>query len=225
MAFENTTLQILNKLLDTIVASVIAKPNAVLLTVWEFIQHAFGLRHEGMYEVLEYETKLVLKDTHGEEATYYKRQRVRFLQDNIIAYQDQAWGDGDIFADYKCTPGVPVDRYREGNRYRILISLRESKKRGDIEEFTIQRTIKHGFTKAVEDFQTDLDHTTRKLRVSVIFPGARMPKEVSLIEKNVARTTSLGRDQLRALPDGRWQATWSIEKPKLFEAYILRWSW
>jgi len=225
MALVDAVAQILNKLLEVVVAAFVAKPNAILSYAWEFIQRVVGLRHEGMYEVLEYEARLVLKDPRGETAHYFKRQRVRFVQDNIIAYQDQAWGDGDIFADYKCSPGVAVDRYREGNRYRILISLRESKKRGDIEEFNIQRTIEHGFTKAVEDFQTDIDHTTRKLRVSVVFPAARIPRQISLIEKNAARTTPLGKDQLRALPDGRWQVTFSTGKPRLFESYILRWSW
>jgi len=31
---------------------------------------------------------------------------VRYLQDNVIAYRDQAWGDGEILVDYRCTPGI-----------------------------------------------------------------------------------------------------------------------
>ena len=33
----------------------------------------------GMYEVLEYESRLELKDSKGKRATHRKRQRVRFL--------------------------------------------------------------------------------------------------------------------------------------------------
>jgi hypothetical protein len=76
-------------------------------------------RHQGMYEVLAYEAELTLLDEKGSKARLTKRQQVRFLQDNIIAYQDQAWGDGNIFVEYRCTPGVEVDRYRDGHRYRI----------------------------------------------------------------------------------------------------------
>jgi hypothetical protein len=36
------------------------------------------------------------------------------MQDNVIAYQDQAWGDGEILLNYRCTPGTPVDRPLNG---------------------------------------------------------------------------------------------------------------
>ena len=49
----------------------------------------------GMYEVLDYQAQLVLKDSKGKTAVYTKRQHVHFLQNNVIAYQDQAWGDGN----------------------------------------------------------------------------------------------------------------------------------
>lgn len=45
-------------------------------------------RHEGIYEILEYDCILELVDPKGELALLKKRQRVRFLQDNVIAFQD-----------------------------------------------------------------------------------------------------------------------------------------
>ena len=47
---------------------------------------ARGLANEGMYEVLDYETTLELLDRQGKNAIVNKRQKVRYLQDNIIAY-------------------------------------------------------------------------------------------------------------------------------------------
>jgi len=180
---------------------------------------------EGMYEVLEYDSQLELLDAKGKRAIYHKRQRVRFLQDNIIAFQDKAWGDGEIFADYRCSPGVAVDRYREGHRWRILISLRETKSQGDVEEFHIERGIQEGFTKPVEEFQVDIDHVTSQLGLSVVFPRTRLPEEVSLIEQNSTRTTDLGPQHRRVLPDGRVKMTWQADTPRLYESYILRWKW
>ena len=182
-------------------------------------------RHEGMYEVQEHEVQLELKDTSGKQAIYTKHQRVRFLQDNIIAYQDQAWGDGDIFADYKCSPGVAVDRYRDGYRWRILISLRQTKNFGDVEDFHIERTITDGFIGDVQQFQTQIDHQTKKLTLRLVFPQKRLPKAVLLIELNATRTKALGPEHRSILPDGREQVTWETDKPRLFEAYILRWTW
>jgi len=68
-----------------------------------------GLANEGIYEVLDYKCTLELLDTQGKNALVTKQEKVRYLQDNIIAYQDQAWGDGKILVDYHCSPGFPAD--------------------------------------------------------------------------------------------------------------------
>ena len=178
-----------------------------------------------MYEALEHDIRLELRDTSGHTAVYSKHQKVRFLQSNVIAFQDQAWGDGDIFADYKCSPGVPVDRYREGHRYRILISLRQSKQRGDVEEFHIERRIKNGFIKSTEDLQTEIDHKTLEVSMTVVFPQARWAKKIVLIEQKTARVTELESKNTQILPDGRQQVQWHMSYPKQFEAYFLHWEW
>ena len=148
-----------------------SNPATVIDLLFDVFQHIPILRSlPGMYEVLAYEAILELCDEDGMTALYTKRQHVRFLQNNIIAYLDTAWGDGDIFADYRCSPGVPVDCYREGHRYTILISLRETKRRDDELTFHINRKIRNGFTNHVEEFVTEIDHRTRGLALQLIFP-------------------------------------------------------
>jgi len=49
-----------------------------------------GRSYRGLYEVLDYEATLELEDQRGRRATFKKREKVRYLQDNVIAYQDQA---------------------------------------------------------------------------------------------------------------------------------------
>ena len=104
-----------------------------------------GLANEGMYEVLVYESTLELLDTTGERAHYKKREKIRYLQNNTIAYQDFAWGDGRILLNYRCTPGKVVDRWRPGQTTYILISLRQAKHRGDTDDFNIEWDIRGGF--------------------------------------------------------------------------------
>ena len=104
----------------------------------------------GTYGVLKYESTLELKDHEGKRATFRKREKVRYLQNNVIAYQDQAWGDGEILLNYRCTPGTPVDRYRSGYKTYILISRREVKNKGDVDELNIQWGIRQGFLRQVE---------------------------------------------------------------------------
>ena len=194
--------------------------------IWQLGRKVFAARaHEGMYEVLEYESVLELQDTKGKKAVLRKRERVKFTQNNIIAFQDLALGDGELFAEYQCSPGKSVDRYRDGHRYRILISLQETKRRGDVQEFRIERTIANGFTDKVEYFQTEVDHRTKELLVRIIFPQRRFPKQVVLVEQNLQRTTPLGPEHLFLLPDGRQQLSWCTMKPRVFETYILKWEW
>jgi len=209
----------------TALLSVLSTPQ--LVTLFEkLLPHLPALKPAvGLYAVLEHEVALDLLDAMGQAAMYRKRQKVRFLQDHILAFADKVWGDGNIFADYQCSPGIPVDFYREGHRYNILISLRETKRRGDIETFHIQRKIISGFMRAVEEFQTVIDHQTAQLSMSVTYPVERRPSQIWLIEQNAGRTRVLGPDHVTQLADGRQQVTWRSAEPKLHEAYILRWRW
>jgi hypothetical protein len=180
---------------------------------------------DGMYEILEYESVLELKDRRGEVAISERRQKVRFLQDNIIAYEDQAWGDGELFADYHCSPGVPVDWYQDGAKWRVLISLRQSKRRGDVAEFRFTRRIKGGFTRTNEWLQTELSHRTDHLTVRVTFPLGRPCQHAELTDASANKTTELGPSCFSFLPDRRQTLTWEIQQPAVAKPYTIKWKW
>ena len=184
-----------------------------------------GTPSQGMYEVLEYDSILELLDNRGERAKFSKRQKVRYLQDNIIAYQDQAWGDGEILLKYRCSPGVPVDRYRPGQKTYILISLREVKHRGDVDEFHIQWQMRKCFPRKQEQWETEISHPTKRLVMRLIFPKDRPPFRTALIEDTRRKSTWLSESSQRQLPDGRWQVEAEIQQPILHERYSLRWEW
>ena len=118
---------------------------------------------------------------------------MRYLQDNVIAYQDQAWGDGEILLNYRCTPGKPVDRYRSGHKTHILVSRRQVKNKGDVDEFNIEWDIRGGFLRSTEQWETHVQHKTAYLKINVIFPKARPPQRVTLFESNRQRSQHAGR--------------------------------
>ena len=60
-----------------------------------------GMANEGVYETIEYESTLEIHNRKGTKATLSKRKKMRYLQDNIIAYQDYGWGDGEILLNYR----------------------------------------------------------------------------------------------------------------------------
>ncbi len=213
---DTVWLKLLNALLSSNTVRIIRE----IVGVLQRLRYAPGL-----YEVLEQQIHLTLKDEAGKYASYYKQQRVRFLQDYVIAFQDTLWGDGDIFRNYRCSPGKSVDRYREGHRYRVLISLRETKQRGDIENFRISRDIRNGFLETHEYLQTDINHQTHNLAMQVTFPLKRPPRAAWITEKNTCRASQLAVTSFQVLPDGRVQINWQNEKPILHESYILSWEW
>ena len=183
-----------------------------------------GLADEGMYDVLEYETTLELKERRGAKARFSKRQKVKYQQNNIIAYQDQAWGDGEILLNYRCSPGKEVDRYRPGKKTFILISLRETKQKGDTDEFYIEWEIKDGFMRSKEQWGTEISHRTKYLKNRIIFPKSRPPIQAWAIEQLSNKKFSLENDTTQ-LPDGRWLVQWETKRPRLHGSYVITWEW
>ena len=179
---------------------------------------------QGMYEVLDYETKLTIHDPKGKSAILAKYEKVRFLQDNIIAYQDQAWGDGKILQNYRCSAGVPVDTYRVGQKTYVLISLRALKTKGEVTDFNIQWKMKDGFLKPMGFWGTDISHSTNHIKIQVVFPKSRPPQTVVIVETNGQKEKSLEKG-ISLLPDKRSQITWEKNNPRLYEQYVLKWTW
>ena len=81
-----------------------------LMDAWELIdQLRDQIGYHGMYEILDYNSTLDIRDVKGEEARITRRETIRFLQDNVVAIYDHVWGDGGLFVEYICQPGIPVD--------------------------------------------------------------------------------------------------------------------
>jgi hypothetical protein len=182
-------------------------------------------RLQGIYEVLEQRRVVTLCDPRGEVATVETVQSVRFRQNQIAALVDYVWGDGEILAEYRCSPGLPVDAYREGTRTVVLISLRELKNRGDRLVFQTHRRVVGGFLRAEECWETEIYHRTARVEVQIIFPPERPCQRATVTVQRTARTVALGPECRRSLPDGRQALIWSLDKPRLNERYRLRWVW
>jgi hypothetical protein len=184
-----------------------------------------GLASEGMYDVLDYESTLELLDNKGKKAAFKKMMKVRYLQDETIAFQDFAWGDGEILVDYKASPGWAVDQHRSGYKTYILLSLREVKNRGDIDDYKISWNIRNGFLTPDGYWSTEINHRIKQVKVNVVFPKSKLPHRVFLEENNRRRTKTLDEKYWKRLSDGRWRVTWEVDKPKQFENYVIRWVW
>lgn len=178
-----------------------------------------------LYEILDYESTLELCNAKGTTARFQKRQRIKFLQNNIIAFEDYVWGEGEVMADYQCSPGVVADRYQESDRWNILISLRETKNKGDITEFHIERLEKDSFLKADEWQQTEIRRKTRRLQMNIIFPKNRRCQHATLLQRRYNRKEVLGPNHFHELPDGRQLLTWESTRIYPYDVFTIRWRW
>lgn len=96
-----------------------------------------------------------------------------------------------------------MDRYQYGDRWNILISLRETKSSGDVMDFHIERKLIRSFTQAEEWWQTEMQNKARWAKLAIIFPKDRPCQRAILHEKMRNRTTPFGPKDFSFLPDGR----------------------
>lgn len=198
----------------------------ILADAWKYARKILrGLKHEGTIHVEQYESTLELQNKKGTRARFNKIKHIRYLQDNNIAFQDYAWGNGNILLNYQCSPGKKVDQYSLGYKKHILISLGMNRNRGEEDEFRIQWDIKDGFLKSDGYWDTVILHRTKSVKINVIFPKSRPPKRAVLIESNHRRRHLLGKDHFNTLSDGRIGISWEKKNPRLFEHYLLWWEW
>ena len=202
---------------------------ASLTSLFELLQRIVSFvesrRLQGIYDVLEQERTVTILDASGHVATVDTVQRVRFRQNHVTALTEYAWGEGELWAEYRCTPGVPVDSYAEGSRQVILISLREHKNVGDELCLRSHRLVREGFTRSEEYWESDVYHRTGSIKVRIIFPKERQCQRATVTVRSTGKTVALGPECYQALPDGRQALCWIKDKPSLNERYLLSWIW
>src|SRR5437870_8169874 len=59
----------------------------------------------GLYEVKDYRGVLDVLDARGRRTIYSKKERIRFLRDNVGSFYDYGWGTGQPFASHRVRPG------------------------------------------------------------------------------------------------------------------------
>jgi hypothetical protein len=118
-----------------------------------------------------------------------------------------------------------VDRYRPGHKTILLISLRETKRRNDVDEFNISWKLKDSFVREHELWETEILHKTKQLKVKIIFPASRLPRRAWIEEHLRRRRRLLGPESIHSLHDGRWQLSWRSDNPRLNERYQVHWEW
>ena len=155
---------------------------------------------------------------------YTRNATIRILQPNVSVITDRIGGDGEVMHEYRCSLGVPADVFDYGSKKKVVISLRENKKRGAVEGVTIVRTILNGFTKDEEWIEEEPIYFVRKYGLRVIFPSERPCRRAVLTRREPYTTQELGEKAFRELEDGRQELRVALRNVRR-DKIMLRWWW
>ena len=176
------------------------------------------------YEYLDWEAVWDIVDPGGGRVQYTKNLTIRFLQPNVNVITDRVWGNGETMRDYQCSLGIPSDVFDFGNSKKALISLRENKKKGSEEKFTISRTILNGFTREEEWIEEEPGYLVKRYVLRMIFPRGRPCRRAVLTRRRANVTEELPRDAFNLRVDGRQEIRVFLRNLHR-ERILLRWWW
>lgn len=171
------------------------------------------------YEVLDYRSKVVIVDSKGRQAHFFRQHELRFLHDGPTAILDHLWGDG-LLLDYQNSAGPVVDGIRDGPCKHLVIDLGRPVKKGQRLLVETRRTTLGSFTKPQEWMEIVVDHPVHQLTRVVVFPRERPCQEAQVsfgsnTQKLVIESLSSGESLLRL----------RVERPKMNVVYRLAWEW
>lgn len=214
--------------------TVFASLASFLLKEWKSLYEifvkvfSFATREKkiGSYENLNFFVRLELLDVEGRQVDFYKRQDLKFLEDNVKIFEDHMSGKGDPMPRYTCEPGKVVEVIEDGNRLKILIHFDYPKNLGDEEPIQIHTVFSDGFTSAREWFEVEILNITHHFAIEVVFPPARHCQIAAIQERRKKRTTMLEPEHFTVLPDGRQVVRWERNgKTNPLEVFTLKWDW
>jgi len=193
----------------------------VILMYSLYVRDIYG----GLYETLYHQNVWELVDAEGKEVLHTKKMKIKFIQNNVISIPDYVWGDGDCLVDYICEPGKIADVYQSGSRTNVLVSLRESKKRGDVMDLIFRRKILNGFMNDSEWVEVDFSTMTKDFELLVIFPKNRPCKRATLTIRSKVAVSEIDNSKFKVLDDGRHALALNFKNPPIREMYTVRWDW
>ncbi len=172
------------------------------------------------YEILDYDATLTLDDPMGISATFQRTQKIRFLQDGVSAIMDHMWGDGVVVTHYDNNAGRLDDSFKDGGYRHLVVNLKRSMGKGETIAFEVVRKAMVGFTKNEEWLETRIDHPTKRMIRSVVFPRER-PCLYAILQYDGLEVPL----PVMKLAGGKTLVRFDVHKPNIDTPYTVRWSW
>lgn len=174
------------------------------------------------FEILDMKMALDVVDARGRKAIYTKRERIRFLRDNITSIYDYGWGTGNTYASHRVKPGRVVERRRLGSRYRSLVILPEPQNKGDEMTLTVRRLWKGTLKGRPNWLEAEVHHKMQHLELVVMLPRGRRMQSARLLDRKGPVKPD---PRVNVTAQGRHRVQARITKPVLGNCYTLEWDW
>ena len=170
-----------------------------------------------LYETITFDSRLEIGE-EGRIAHFLRRQRVRFLEDDVTIFLDRVWGDGVLFASYDTGSTRIIDAFptRRGELV-VLLGLPRPFRKGETFEVVTERKIFGAFTDQNAYWELTMSAPTQTLSLDVSDRGSRGTNAVY-----VAAPRLRGLDVVR---HGKHSLRLKVDSPSLYVPYRLEWRW
>ena len=180
------------------------------------------LRQPWSYENRLIDLTLDIRDKQGRVAVLAKHQQITTRARDVVI-RDLAWGDGELLARYSAAGVKRLGVRTEGARRAIMLAPTKETAPSSVLALRTSRFIRGGFTEREEYFDMLVERPTALLRLKVLFPKSRPPKNARLVRE--------GPDEavrplaVRYSAKGRAAVSWHTGAPVQYRTYSFRWSW
>jgi hypothetical protein len=172
------------------------------------------------YEVLDYKATVIIHDRQGRRVTLKRQERIRFLQEGVSAILDHAWGNGVVVTSYQTDAGRIEGSLRDDGKRHLVIGLKREMHRGDILDFSVERTIVGAVTGRQEWLETIIDHPIRQLTCNIVFPKARPCQRATFTDEQTEANVPLVVGS-----NGLTLVHFHKTLPRQHTPYTLSWNW
>jgi hypothetical protein len=168
------------------------------------------------YQTIKFSGRLKILDPLKQVATFTRRQRIRFLEDNVAIFFDRVWGDGVVFAGYSA-PGLRIlEPFKTFKGYIVPLALPRLFSKGEIFEVVTQRKIVGAFYETDGYWETAMSTPTDLVNISVITPAD--------VVTGPAEIRSPARGDIDASQTDH-ALRLRVARPALNVPYRLQWAW
>lgn len=168
------------------------------------------------FETISFRGRVDVLDRDRQVAVFRRKQRIRFLENNVAVFFDRVWGEGVLFANYQAKGLRIIDAFQASKGYIVALSLPKRFKRGDVFDIETERRIVGAFYKDQGYWDSAMSAPTKLLSIDIVTPpgvGIRAPDIVAPTRDGIDADHQRQRLRLRA------------KGPQTHVSYSLRWAW